>query len=133
MTNKIKIILLSISIIVLFFSIKIAVKNYQIRQSLKQTFDVLKHDAAPINEEKVIELNSFFYGNTVSISQNYYSIKEIGESLKNGFSYFTGVEVNEKKINYSIVVYDKDKDIRRYFSLKSIDSSNSHFFLTSNP
>ena len=133
MANKIKIILLSISIIVLFFSINIAIKNYQIRQSLKQTYDALKHNAAPINEEKVIELNSYFFGNSVPISQNHYSINEIGASLKNGFSYFTGIDVNEKKINYSIVVYDKDKDIRKYYSLKSIDCSNSHFILTYNP
>ncbi len=130
MIKYFKIILLLFSFCILGFSINLAIKNYEIRIYLKQTYDSLKNDTITPDFEKLTELQSVFYGSYIPDNTKKYSIKEIGEVLKNGFSYFTGIKLNDMKIKYNIGVYDRENNIHRYFKLSSTDTTNANFIIT---
>lgn len=95
--NKIKYILLTVSILLLGWTIHSAINNYQLRFYLKKTYDALKHDTISTNYKKIIDLHAVFYGFQEPNETEIYSIRDIGKVFENGFSYFTGIKIKEKK------------------------------------
>lgn len=129
MIQKTKYLLLGIAICSLVFSIHIAIKNYNIRKYLKLSFEIKRNDTISPKPLNISELHALFYGLRNPNDAKIYYIKDIEESIKNDFNYFTGISLNDKKLNYSIVVFDKENNIRRYFDLISTDVSNTHFII----
>lgn len=126
----IKITLLFLSVCILGFSIKLAINNYEIRYYIKQTFTAQKFSPDEINKKKVAELHNYFYGKTIPLQNEPYAIKDIISTLRDGFAYFRRIELKDKRINYGIIVFDKENNIRRYFNLESSDSTNSNFIIS---